>query len=161
MKYNYPGSSHWNIPRILANGACPLKGWCSWSEQVCGLKHIGEVCIHCRKLSSEVARETCKEKSWKEVKVIHVTPSPENRSKFRVCRKEWKFLVSKFLVSVSDDWKSIFCRHLGNHWSCGGQLCISPFSTLVEDLGKGKVDLVGTGEGKLVHSRQRLLLWGP
>ena len=36
-KYNYPGSSHWNIPRVPTNGTCPLKGWCSWSEQVHGL----------------------------------------------------------------------------------------------------------------------------
>ena len=153
---NYPGSSHWNIPRVLTNGTCALKRWCSWSEQVHGLKHIGEACIHCRKWSSEVARETCKEKSQKDVEVIHATPSPENRNKFHVYRKELKFLVS-----VLDGCRNIFCRHLGHHWSCGGQLGISPFPALVEDLGKRKVNSVGMGEGKLVHSRQKVLLWGP
>ena len=72
----------------FALGTCPLKRWCSWSEQIRGLKHIGEACIHCCKWSSEVARETSKEKSQKDVETIHATLSPENHSKFHVCRKE-------------------------------------------------------------------------
>ena len=118
VMYNYPGNSHWNIPRVLANGTCPQKRCCSWSKQIRGLKHIDEACIHCHRWSPEVVRETCKD-----VEVIHVTPSTENHSKFHVCRKVWKFLVS-----VLDNWMSISCRHLGHHWSCGGQLRIYPLS---------------------------------
>ena len=140
VMYNYPGSSHWNIPRVPANGTCPLKRCCFWSEQVRGLKHIDEACIHCHRWSPEVKRETCKEKSQKDVGVIHVTPSPENHSKFHLCRK--------FLVSVLDDWMSVSCRHLGHHWSCGGQLRISPFPALVEDLGKKESGFGWPGGGK-------------
>ena len=40
-----------------------------------------------RKLSSEVAWDTCTEIFRKNVKVIHVTPSPKNHNKLHVCSK--------------------------------------------------------------------------
>ena len=29
MMCSHSGNNHWNIPRVLANGTCPLKRWCS------------------------------------------------------------------------------------------------------------------------------------